>query len=729
MNRGGLTSQSEPDPSTSQNVGRAAQYAAGGASSSNIVIGSNTGDAAVSQKHGKTHRSNPRKARELGDKVLEPFNLFGKDVGLQTRIHIYNASYWSRYPGYQGARFLPRDNVVQIVSEGTVRKVLTKCDKYKKYPQMRPLRDSTADIERDVTSICDAPDGKSYRKLFIILVLLKKASVVAWFIHRGICDDNLPLLHDPETDTLKWTGMRSSDHQFPTGGLKPSFFVKFMEQQWLVLVPCFSSEKENDPQRLMDEQVPPFTSWKLIRRGGQGEVFEVRIHPNQHGFKGTKVFAIKRIEEFRRKRPTNPKREHAILNKFKNNRHDHMISILTAYIQNGVYHLIFPRAHGDLLEYWKSVNPKPSEVESDDNLSWLSTQCQGLAEALGSIHRYETNSFKYLLDPDSLQAAEQNLTGESPGRLRLFGRHGDIKPENILYYPRQEGDLRGRLVIADFGCAAFSTKEEVDRHKRQRIPNTSAYRAPETALSLDDSSISPSYDIWTLGCVYLEFLIWWSGGWAFVKQFTDERLAQDPSFYHMSKEYNLRTDFFFTVTEENGKRTAEVRESVNRFMDKLASHNKANELSSEFLKLIRTKMLVVETLNGKGTKNGRASAMNIASNPPYPLQRRNLSAQRDNMEGITYQPRTAATRATFDSIITIVANGLGDVPHEVMCITADAVLDYLKDDNMKGLDKKQEVDDILGVILSPKQWNKLMALGKKIIDYDDQDDDENNSTA
>ena len=269
-----------------------------------------------------------------------------------------------------------------------------------------------------------------------------------------------------------------------------------------------------------------------------------------------------------------------------------MISILTAYIQNGVYHLIFPRAHGDLLEYWKSVNPKPSEVESDDNLAWLSAQCQGLAEALGSIHRYETNSFKYLLDPDSLQAAEQNRMGETPGRLRLFGRHGDIKPENILYYPRKEGDLRGRLVIADFGCAAFSTKEEVDRQKRQWIPNTSAYRAPETALSFDDSSISPSYDIWTLGCVYLEFLIWWSGGWALVKQFTEERLTQDPSFYHMSKEYNLRTDFFFTVTEENGKRTAEVRESVNRVSTRRVcqmTYSKANYVSSLWTNLLLMK--------------------------------------------------------------------------------------------------------------------------------------------
>ncbi|KAI1073225.1 hypothetical protein LB507_010911 [Fusarium sp. FIESC RH6] len=87
------------------------------------------------------------------------------------------------------------------------------------------------------------------------------------------------------------------------------------------------------------------------------------------------------------------------------------------------------------------------------------------------------------------------------------------------------------------------------------------------------------------------------------------------------------------------------------------------------------------------------------------------------MEDTTYRPRTAATRAIFDSIITIVANNLGDVPHEVVCSTADAVLEYLKDDNMKGLDKKREVDDILGMALRPKQWNGLVALGKKITDY------------
>jgi pre-mRNA-splicing helicase BRR2 len=101
-----------------------------------------------------------------------------------------------------------------------------------------------------------------------------------------------------------------------------------------------------------------------------------------------------------------------------------------------------------------------------------------------------------------------------------------------------------------------------------------------------------------------------------------------------------------------------------------------------------------------------------------------LSAADALVEGIRYRPRTPATKATYDLIITTVANNLGDVSHEVVRSAADAVLEYLKDDDMKDLDKKKEIDDILGVSMSPKQFNELVNLGKKITDYDAQDDDE-----
>ncbi|KAJ6172280.1 Helicase C-terminal [Penicillium chermesinum] len=94
------------------------------------------------------------------------------------------------------------------------------------------------------------------------------------------------------------------------------------------------------------------------------------------------------------------------------------------------------------------------------------------------------------------------------------------------------------------------------------------------------------------------------------------------------------------------------------------------------------------------------------------------------IEGLTYRPRTAATRATYDLILTITRSHLGDVSHQVVRSAADAVLEYLKDQEMKDFDKKKEIDDLLGDVMDPKEFNELVNLGKKITDYNAQDDDE-----
>lgn len=102
-----------------------------------------------------------------------------------------------------------------------------------------------------------------------------------------------------------------------------------------------------------------------------------------------------------------------------------------------------------------------------------------------------------------------------------------------------------------------------------------------------------------------------------------------------------------------------------------------------------------------------------------------LSAADALVEGLKYRPRTPATRQTYDLILTTTANNLGDVPHEVVRSAADAVLEFLKDENMKDLDKKKEIDDLLGTSIDPKHFNELVNLGKKITDYDGQDEDVN----
>ncbi|OCL01817.1 Sec63-domain-containing protein [Glonium stellatum] len=84
------------------------------------------------------------------------------------------------------------------------------------------------------------------------------------------------------------------------------------------------------------------------------------------------------------------------------------------------------------------------------------------------------------------------------------------------------------------------------------------------------------------------------------------------------------------------------------------------------------------------------------------------------VEDLKYRPRTPATRATYELITTIVGRNLGDVPNH-----------YLKDDSLKDFDRKKEIDDILGTSMGSKEFNELVNLGKKITDYDAQDEDEN----
>jgi pre-mRNA-splicing helicase BRR2 len=94
------------------------------------------------------------------------------------------------------------------------------------------------------------------------------------------------------------------------------------------------------------------------------------------------------------------------------------------------------------------------------------------------------------------------------------------------------------------------------------------------------------------------------------------------------------------------------------------------------------------------------------------------------IEGLKYRPRTSATRATYELIITIVSKALGEVPDAVVRSAADAILEYLKDEEMKDIDKKREIDDIVGTSLNATQYNELVTLSRKITDYDADDEEE-----
>ncbi len=139
-------------------------------------------------------------------------------------------------------------------------------------------------------------------------------------------------------------------------------------------------------------------------------------------------------------------------------------------------------------------------------------QLKGLMEALDKIH-----------NPTHL--------GEK------FGRHGDLKPENILWY-RNTADDPGILVIADFGLTAVHRAISRSKVDNETISRTPEYRPPE--CDIKGAKISRRYDIWTLGCVFMEMIVWFLGGCTDLEQFCEDRVSLDymsgvdkPLFYEI----------------------------------------------------------------------------------------------------------------------------------------------------------------------------------------------------
>ncbi|KAG6857079.1 hypothetical protein H0H87_009640 [Tephrocybe sp. NHM501043] len=93
----------------------------------------------------------------------------------------------------------------------------------------------------------------------------------------------------------------------------------------------------------------------------------------------------------------------------------------------------------------------------------------------------------------------------------------------------------------------------------------------------------------------------------------------------------------------------------------------------------------------------------------------------EDVEGLTYRPRTAETREVYEHILSAVHNTLGDQAQDIVRSAADAVLESLKNENMKDFDKKRDVEDVLGPV-SNDLFSQLINLSKKITDYNAEDE-------
>lgn len=146
-----------------------------------------------------------------------------------------------------------------------------------------------------------------------------------------------------------------------------------------------------------------------------------------------------------------------------------------------------------------------SQAEIGRLAKWMASQYRGLAEALHVIHRYDL--FRTLSDQGS----------------KNRGFHGDIKPENILFFNDKHsgGTGMGILQLADFGLARYHHSTTIVEVSPRVTGHP--YCPPEVDLTWKTDQ---SLDIWTLGCLFLESLVWLMFGSQGLSEFQDDRRTE-----------------------------------------------------------------------------------------------------------------------------------------------------------------------------------------------------------
>jgi pre-mRNA-splicing helicase BRR2 len=87
-----------------------------------------------------------------------------------------------------------------------------------------------------------------------------------------------------------------------------------------------------------------------------------------------------------------------------------------------------------------------------------------------------------------------------------------------------------------------------------------------------------------------------------------------------------------------------------------------------------------------------------------------------DMEGLTYRPRTTETREVYELLLGAVHRSLGDQAEATVRSAADTVLEVLKTEDLKEFDRKKEVESIIGP-QSNEEWSQMINLAKRITDY------------
>lgn len=331
--------------------------------------------------------------------------------------------------------------------------------------------------------------------------------------------------------------------------------------------------------------------------------------------------------------------------------------------QNDRYHLVLEWADGgNLLSFWdQNRNPQVGDdvKQSRERVMDVLEQLRGLADALVEMHATPDESpnrrnsdlgsprlsparglsvteaslgptptsaveadppsfnFRVTEDPGEVGGNVPSVSvspPESDGLSRLSSnsnsptwRHGDIKPANILRFTGGNKDAWiGTLKLADLGRARQHLVRTQWRKTQEReFWRTIWYEPPDLTREKRrqaQGKISRLFDIWSVGCVIFETILWLLYGYDSIKAF------QDASGLATNTEG--ATPYWY----KDSSGTYVVSKTVANWMDYILEHDpERNSAIGDLVRLVQKRLLKIDLPpdSDKYTEGCRTNAMDM----------------------------------------------------------------------------------------------------------------------
>ncbi|KAF4452974.1 serine/threonine protein kinase [Fusarium austroafricanum] len=353
-----------------------------------------------------------------------------------------------------------------------------------------------------------------YINIFSILVWMSRTSLITAFISHGTQDRHLPIL-DPAC--------------FGDDPALVDMMQEFCDEQWRFCPVTFSNDIPMDKRIINPRQILPIESEKRIEstaRNSKSLIRVVTLHPGCFD-QAWSLTGIVVFKEYRTQKKENMRRswnrEFAAFASIDSC--EHIVQYMGSFEQNNRCFIILEYASGgSLLELFNQGVP----LMTPEQRMYFWRGLMGLTKAINKI---------------------QNLGG-GPHNQRTGFAHRDINPANILVFPGEHGLFSPgfKMKLADFDTATPIRPIDETAATLQDNDGNRTYCAPEASRVYEEQErdfkqVHVSSDIWSLGCVISESLVWLAGGTAALERATNDRRHEIDAYYSNMVGSGFETSF------------------------------------------------------------------------------------------------------------------------------------------------------------------------------------------